>query len=64
MVAETIVLDNSVNSRLLWPDVESPANNGYARKVIRGAAGGSELHVPTMWLPRWCAKAMSRVRVR
>lgn len=49
MAAETIVLDNSVNSRLLWPDVESPANNGYARKVIRRAAGGSELHVPTIW---------------
>lgn len=49
MAAEAIVLDNSVNSRLLWPDVESPANNRYARKVIRRAARGGELHVPTIW---------------
>ena len=49
MATETIVLDNSVNSRLLWPDVESPANNRYARRVIQRATRGSELRVPTIW---------------
>ena len=49
MAAETIVLDNSVNTRLLWPDVENPGNNEYALKVIRQAGRGAELRVPTIW---------------
>ena len=49
MAGESIVLDNSINTRLLWPDTESPANNRYALKVIRQASGGSVFHVPTIW---------------
>lgn len=49
MAAEVIVLDNSINTRLLWPDVESPANNQYALAVIRQAANGCRFHVPTIW---------------
>ena len=49
MAAEVIVLDNSINTRLLWPDAESPENNRYALKVIRQADNGSVFHVPTIW---------------
>ena len=49
MAAEIIVLDNSINTRLLWPDAESPANNRYALAVIRQAANGCRFHVPTIW---------------
>ncbi len=49
MAAEIIVLDNSINTRLLWPDSESPENNEHALKVIRQAANGSFFRVPTIW---------------
>lgn len=49
MAGEGIVLDNSINTRLLWPDTESPSNNRYALKVIRQALQGSVFHVPTIW---------------
>lgn len=49
MAADIIVLDNSINTRLLWPDAESPENNRYALKVIQQAAAGSVFHVPTIW---------------
>ena len=49
MTAEVIVLDNSINTRLLWPDAESPASNQYALMVIRQAADGCQFHVPTIW---------------
>ena len=49
MAAEVIVLDNSINTRLLWPDAESAENNRYALKVIRQAAKASVFHVPTIW---------------
>ena len=40
MAEQIIVLDNSINSRLLWPDSMKPANNAYALKVIQQAAKG------------------------
>ena len=46
---EIIVLDNSINTRLLWPDSESPDSNQYALDVIGQAAGGTMFHVPTIW---------------
>lgn len=46
---EAIVLDNSINTRLLWPDTEVPENNRYAVKVIQQAGTGSVFHVPTIW---------------
>ncbi len=46
---EAIVLDNSINIRLLWPDTEVAENNRYAVKVIRQAGTGSVFHVPTIW---------------
>ena len=49
MAAEIIVLDNSINTRLLWPDSESPENNAYALKAIQQAASGSVFRVPTIW---------------
>ena len=49
MAAEVIVLDNSINTRLLWPDSESPDNNEHALRVIRQAANGSIFRVPTIW---------------
>ena len=49
MAAEIIVLDNSINTRLLWPDSENPANNQYALRVIRQAQNGNVFHVPTIW---------------
>ena len=49
MAEQHIILDNSVNSRLLWPDTETPANNSYALKVIRQAVEGIVLYVPTIW---------------
>ena len=49
MAAEVIVLDNSINTRLLWPDADNPANNQYALSVIRQAANGCRFHVPTIW---------------
>ena len=49
MAAEVIVLNNSINTRLLWPDSESPDNNEHALRVIRQAANGSIFRVPTIW---------------
>ena len=49
MATEIIVLDNSINTRLLWPDSERPENNEHALKVIRQAANGSVFRVPTIW---------------
>ena len=49
MSNQVIVLDNSINSRLLWPDSESPENNERALDVIRQAADGTVFHVPTIW---------------
>lgn len=49
MVAQAIVLDNSVSSRLLWPDPEKPENNRYALGVIGQATAGCVYHVPTIW---------------
>ena len=49
MAADIIVLDNSINSRLLWPDIERPENNRYARRVIQQAESGGEFRVPTIW---------------
>ncbi len=49
MAADIIVLDNSINSRMLWPDSESPENNAYALRTIQQADGGSVFHVPTIW---------------
>lgn len=49
MAAEIIVLDNTINTRLLWPDSENPANNQYALRVIRQARNGNVFHVPTIW---------------
>lgn len=46
---EAIVLDNSINTRLLWPDTEVPENDRYAVKVIQQAGTGSVFHVPTIW---------------
>ena len=45
----TIILDNSINSRLLSPDSENPENNEYALRVLRQATAGSTFHVPTIW---------------
>ncbi len=44
-----IVLDTSVNARLLWPDSRSPDGNWYALDVLSQAANGSVFHVPTIW---------------
>ena len=44
-----IVLDNSINSRFLWPDSENPANNDYALHVIQQASTGAVFYVPTIW---------------
>ena len=49
MAEEIIVLDNSINSRLLWPDSIKPGNNAYALKVIQQAAEGAIFYVPTIW---------------
>lgn len=49
MAEQIVVLDNSINTRLLWPDAEIPENNQYALKVIRQAANGTVFHVPTIW---------------
>lgn len=49
MAGQVIVLDNSINTRLLWPDSESPQNNERALKVIRQAGEGTVFHVPTIW---------------
>lgn len=49
MAEQLIILDNSINSRLLWPDTENPGNNSYALSVISQAGKGSVLHVPTIW---------------
>lgn len=49
MAGQVIVLDNSINTRLLWPDSESPENNEHAVKVIRQADEGAVFHVPTIW---------------
>ena len=49
MAADAIVLDNSINTRLLWPDADSPANNEYALAVIGQAGDGCRFHVPTIW---------------
>ena len=49
MAAATIVLDNSINSRFLWPDVANITNNDYALHVVRQAAKGAVFHVPTIW---------------
>jgi len=46
---QLIVLDNSINSRLLWPDSTKPDNNAYALKVIQRAAKGALFYVPTIW---------------
>lgn len=49
MAVNIIVLDNSINTRLLWPDSESPGSNQYALDVLGQAANGSVFHVPTIW---------------
>ena len=49
MAAQIIVLDNSINTRLLWPDAETPENNEHALNVIRQAGNGSVFYVPTIW---------------
>ncbi len=46
---QIIVLDNSINTRLLWPDSERPENNQYALDVLSQATEGSVFHVPTIW---------------
>ena len=49
MAANIIVLDNSINTRLLWPDSENPDCNQYAFDVLSQASSGSVFHVPTIW---------------
>ena len=49
MAAEIIVLDNSINARMLWPDADSPRSNQYAFDVLSQAHDGSVFHVPTIW---------------
>ncbi len=49
MAAKIIVLDNSINTRLLWPDSESPGSNRYASDVLSQANDGGVFHVPTIW---------------
>ena len=49
MADKIIVLDNSINSRLLWPDNEKPENNDYALKTIQQAKRNVVFHVPTIW---------------
>ena len=49
MAATIIVLDNSINTRLLWPDSGSPDSNRYAFDVLSQATNGSVFHVPTIW---------------
>ena len=44
-----IVLDNSINSRLLWPDSSAPDNNQYALYIIQQAEHGVVFYVPTIW---------------
>jgi len=44
-----IVLDNSINSRLLWPDSASPENNLYALHIIQQAEHDVVFYVPTIW---------------
>ena len=44
-----IVMDNSINSRLLWPDSQKPENNEYALSVIQQAINGSTFYVPSIW---------------
>ena len=49
MAVNIIVLDNSINTRLLWPDSENPDSNRYALDVLGQASGGAVFHVPTIW---------------
>ncbi len=49
MAGEIIVLDNSINTRLLWPDSENSDSNQYALDVLGQATGGTVFHVPTIW---------------
>jgi predicted nucleic acid-binding protein len=44
-----IVLDNSINSRLLWPDSADPENNQYALHIIQQADHNAVFYVPTIW---------------
>ena len=44
-----IVLDNSINSRLLWPDSADPKNNQYALYIIQQAEQNAVFYVPTIW---------------
>lgn len=44
-----IVLDNSINSRLLWPDSTAPKNNQYALHIIAHAEHDAVFYVPTIW---------------
>ena len=44
-----IVLDNSINSRLLWPDTTDRKNNQYALYVIQQAEQKAVFYVPTIW---------------
>ena len=44
-----IVLDHSINSRLLWPDTASPDKNQYALTIILQAEQDLFFHVPTIW---------------
>ncbi len=44
-----IVLDNSINSRLLWPDNAAPGNNKYALHTIQQAEQDVVFYVPTIW---------------
>ncbi len=47
---DVIVMDNSINSRMLWPDTTTLENNHYAIKVIEQAEKNVIFHVPTIWL--------------
>lgn len=44
-----IVLDNSINSRLLWPDSADPENNQYALHIIQQAEQNAVFYVPSIW---------------
>ncbi len=49
MSQRIIVLDNSVNSRLLWPDQTHPGNNDYAVEILQQCEEGAVFYVPTIW---------------
>jgi predicted nucleic acid-binding protein len=49
MADKIIVLDNSINSRILWPDNTNPENNTYALKTIMQAEHDVVFYVPSIW---------------